>query len=153
MPMTFEKLNKLVVERAGALAFARAQRETAAMNGQVLRTGHSDGRRTAEAYGSTRYVMGKPVESAVGMSGDAHVCRNLKTARRKPTPPQKYRPTPPREAFYCDADGRPRECGSTTTPTVAAVRRSPNDERMMNLVLLFGENHPRVRAIREAMGV
>ena len=61
------------------------RRATVVVCGQVF-TYHNDGRRVAKAF------------SAVGMAASAHVCRNLKTARLKRPPTQKWHPPVPREA-------------------------------------------------------
>jgi len=55
------------------------RRSTVVVCGQVF-TYHNDGKRVARAF------------SAVGMAASAHVCRNLKTARLKRPPTQKWHP-------------------------------------------------------------
>lgn len=62
----------------------RIQRETAAMNGQVMRV-RGGGKRVAEPWTNGRWNPNDPTKAtgAVGMASHAHVSRNLKTAKLK----------------------------------------------------------------------
>lgn len=75
------------------------RRANQALNGQVMRVRGGQGKRVAEVWSTDRHAYGKPgVVGAVGMSANSHVCRNLKTNRRKPTPTQRWTPPVPPEA-------------------------------------------------------
>lgn len=75
------------------------RRANQTVNGQVMRVKGGQGKRVAEVWSTDRHRYGMPGEvGAVGMSKNSHVCRNLKTNRRKPTPTQRWHPPVPPEA-------------------------------------------------------
>lgn len=76
------------------------RRATVVVCGQVMRVRGGQGKRVAEVWAKDgRHAYGNPSRiGAVGMAASAHVCRNLKTARRKPTPTQRWKAPIPREA-------------------------------------------------------
>lgn len=102
-----EKQRVEAIRNNGRVAAKAMQRQTAALNGQVM-TYRNDGRRTARAF------------SDVGMASHAHVCRNIKSAKVKRYVAPRWKPTPARAATgltpYFTAKGvlkyRKREIGT-----------------------------------------
>lgn len=102
-----EKQRVEAIRQNGRVAAKAMQRQTAALNGQVM-TYRNDGRRTARAF------------SDVGMVASAHVCRNIKSAKVKRYVAPRWKPTPARTATaltpYFTAKGvlkyRKREIGT-----------------------------------------
>ena len=76
------------------------RRATVVVCGQVMRVRGGQGKRVAEVWAKDgRHAYGNPSRiGAVGMAASAHVCRNLKTARLKRPPTQKWHPPVPQEA-------------------------------------------------------
>lgn len=82
--------------RAANASNAKVKRATRGINGQIMRV-RGGGKRVAEVWANRVNALGQP--GAVGMAVHAHVCRNLKTARLKPPPVQKWKPDAAPEAY------------------------------------------------------
>jgi hypothetical protein len=77
-------------------------RETAAMNGQVM-TFRSGGKRVAERWAKTDRWNKDGSPGIAGMSGNVHVCRNLKTAKLKRYVAPAWKPDLPPQAMCLEA--------------------------------------------------
>jgi hypothetical protein len=113
--MTFEQLVGMQdavhvyrVQRERASTIPSDRRKYAALNHQVIRTGHTSNRRAMGVWSR----LGLQVEGALGMSAHARVARNFTHSTPRAVAPQKYRPARMPEAQYIHGDGRKRGPGT-----------------------------------------
>ena len=144
---TFRELDRIRDTRL----MQQDQAKYAKVNGQLLRTGHSSGKRVAETY-STEYNTG-----AVGMDARARVSVNFKRTTRTQPPVQKYTPPKPPEATYVNSDGSTRTPGmgrpDWQVRAIAAKHEAVREERIGVLEAFFGIGNPKVAAVRKACTV
>ena len=96
-----DKLRKAALRASGESRNRSIQRETAALNGQVMRVRSGNGTRVAEPWTDGRWNANDPTHEtgAVGMASHAHVCRNLKTAKLKRYVAPRWHAAPVPEAY------------------------------------------------------
>ena len=145
--VTFEQLQNIQHSRIADAVQQRKcgtvetdRRKYAAFNGQVLRTGHSDGKRTAERWARNDRWTADGEPGIIGVSSHPQVCRNLKTARLPRYVAPRWKATPPPQPAYVTPDGRKRECGSAGDVRVVGVRRNVGVERRTTVLgMMFGK--------------
>jgi hypothetical protein len=95
-----DKLRKAALRASGESRNRSIQRETAALNGQVMRV-RGGGKRVAEPWTNGRWNPNDPTKAtgAVGMASHAHVSRNLKTAKLKRYVAPRWHAAPVPEAY------------------------------------------------------